>query len=468
MAKDYFQDIMPPNSSEAPRQAPPAPAAPSYSAPTPSEASPSPSPSPAFSADLPEKTIRNIQVSPSARTKSRIGLDLREPMPTGTGGKFGRIWLWGGVALALLTLGAMALVALRPTSVTVVPRSQNVLFDETAMFTAYPAATAATGTLSYALETVTLEDSEIVPAKGVEQVEERASGTITVYNEYSTQPVKLLKDTRFQTPEGLIYKVPAEILVPGKKGTTPGAIDVTVFAEKGGDKYNVGPVSRFTLPGLKSSPKMYSSVYARSTAAFSGGFIGERPAASKVDVDAARAKIRDRLQAQILETVRAKNSETTLAFVDLAYIAFETLPQTAEAGGGARVHERARVELPVFSADSFARTVAESVSADVENSSVMLKGADALTAQLRSSAAASALAPIQFALNGSVLLVWRVDASELTQALAGRDEAAFQAIIEGFPGIEEAHARIEPFWKNSFPADPAAIKVKISDPKPSA
>src|SRR3989344_6334633 len=192
MAKDYFQDIMPPNSSEAPRQAPPTPAAPNYSASTPSESPTSLPPS----ADLPEKTIRNIQVSPSARTRSRVGLDLREPMPTGTGGKFGRIWLWGGVALALLTLGAMALVALRPTSVTVVPRSPNVLFDETAIFTANPAATAATGTLSYTLEPVTLEDSAIVPAQGAQQVEERASGTITVYNEYSTQPVKLLKDRR--------------------------------------------------------------------------------------------------------------------------------------------------------------------------------------------------------------------------------------------------------------------------------
>ena len=464
MAKDYFQDIMPPNSSDVPRQSAPAPVPPSYSAPAPSENSPSPAPS----ADLPEKTIRNIQVSPSVRTNSRVGLDLRDPMPTESGGRFGRAWLWGGVVLALLALGAIALVALRPTSVTVIPRSQNVLFDETALFTAYPASSAATGTLSYTLETVTLEDSEVVPAKGVERVEEKASGTVIVYNEYSTQSVKLLKDTRFQTPEGLIYKVPAEVVVPGKKGTAPGQIEVTVFAEKAGDKYNIGPVSRFTLPGLKSSPSMYSSVYARSSAATSGGFVGERPAASKGDVDAARAKIRDRLQAQILETVRSKNSETTLAFLDLTYIAFETLPQTAEAGGGARVHERARVELPIFSADSFAFTVAESVSANTENNSVMLKGTDALTAQLRSSSAAGAESPIQFALKGSVQLVWKVDVGELTQALAGRDEAAFQAIISGFPGIEEARARIEPFWKNSFPVDPSAIKVKISDPKPSA
>ncbi len=463
MVKDYFQDITPPNSFPAPRGNP-AESADRASAPaTPSQISSSA----ISSADLPEKTIRNIQVADSSRTKSRIGADLREPFQSAKKGGLGRISLWVGVALALLTLGAIALVALRPTSVTVIPRSHNVLFDETAIFTAYSASQAATGTLSFTLETMTLEDSEAVPAKGVERVEEKASGIITVYNEYSTRPVTLVKNTRFETPGGLVFRIPAEVIIPAKKGSTPGEISVSVFADVAGEKYNVGQIARFALPGLKSSPDMYASVYARGKNAMTGGFVGERPAASKQDVDAARANIRDRFQKKILETVRAKNSETTLAFVDLAYIAFESLPQTAESGGSARVHERARVELPVFAADSFASTVAESVSAGVENGGVMLKGADGLTAQLRSSAASDTASSIQFVLKGSAQLVWKVDSAELSNALAGRDEVAFNAIIEGFPSIKEAHARIEPFWRNSFPTDPSTIKIKVQEPKPA-
>ena len=38
-------------------------------------------------------------------------------------------------------------------------------------------------------------------------------------------------------------------------------------------------------------------------------------------------------------------------------------------------------------------------------------------------------------------------------------------IVEGFAGIEEAHARIEPFWKSSFPEDPSAIKIKVKEPE---
>ena len=87
-----------------------------------------------------------------------------------------RLWIWGAVALSLAVLAAIGLVAFRPTTVTVTPRSQPVVFDASAQFTAYPAATAASGTLSFILETNDLEDSAVVPTSGSTHVEDRASG----------------------------------------------------------------------------------------------------------------------------------------------------------------------------------------------------------------------------------------------------------------------------------------------------
>ncbi|MEK7068772.1 MAG: hypothetical protein AAB947_00125 [Patescibacteria group bacterium] len=448
MAKDYFQDIMPPNIDDFQSHT-------NYASDSDNTLAPSP--------DLPEKTIRNIQVPISARPRSR-DVDLREQASPSKIPRFGRWWLWIGVGVSILVLGAIALIALRPTKVTVTPRSHEVLFDETAIFSARPVLGAATGTLSFTLETIALEDSEIVSTKGVERIEEKSSGTITIYNEYSKQSVKLLKNTRFATPEGLIFRIPTEVIVPGKVNSIPGTISVTVFGDVAGEKYNVGSVARFILPGLKSSPSMYSSVYASSKDAITGGFSGERPAASKQDIDSARANIRDRIHKKIVEAVRAKNSETTIAFFDLAYIAFESMPQTPEVNGGLRIHERARVELPVFDADNFAFAVAKNVSADVEDESVVLKDADKLTAHLRASAI-KIESLIQFTLKGSVQLVWKVDSLELSQAIAGRDRESFEAIIGGFSNIEEAQAKIQPFWKKSFPKDASKIKIKIIDPK---
>src|SRR3989338_4270766 len=454
MAKDFFQDITPPNTppSSLPPRPPREPAA---------EIPPTPAPG--------EKTIRNIQVT--AKPRPRVdSMDVREVpsfsseppkqrrVPT-------RLWMWGGAGLLLLILAAITFVALRPTTVTVIPRSQTVTFDQSAHFTAYPAPAIASSTLSFTLQTSDIEDSAVVPTSGTERVSEKAQGSITVFNAYSAQPVKLVKNTRFATPDGLIFRVPADIVIPGKQGSTPGKITVTVFADEAGEKYNVGPVSRFTLPGLKSSPAMYADVYANSSQAFVGGCVGDRPAVAAGAIDTAVAQIRARLEQKARDAVNAVASDTTVVFPSLVQITYESLPQTTEAGGGLRIHERARVGIPVFPADAFAYAVAQSVSADAGPGEVAIKGGAGLTANAGDPAAIAADAPLAFTLNGTVQLVWVVDAQALASALAGKDQSAFQTIVTGFPGVQEAHARVEPFWKNSFPADPAAIRIQIEAPK---
>ena len=456
MAKDYFQDITPPDPSgqnnTPSTDRPPAP--PNVPAREPAEA--------------PERSIRNIQVSSTRLRGGFGGGDIREstvvPPPQKS---VPRYWLWGGVALALLALGAIALVVTRPTSVTVVPRVHNVLFDETAIFSAYPESLAATGTLNYAIKTASFDESQTVAAEGVEKAEDKASGTITIYNNYSSETVRLIAQTRFESPDGLTYRIPAEVVVPGKRGSTPGEIRVTVFAEEVGEKYNIEPVERFTLPGLRSNAPMYQGVYARSTSAIGGGFVGERPRASASAIEAAHAEMRARLQEKVRELARSHTTSSTFAFAELARVTFEQLSPETESAGSVRINERARVDLPVFPALDLAYTVGESVAANAERGSITLRPGEEFVASARTEVSLLESGPLQFTLTGRAELVWNVDTVALAEALAGRDEGAFQAIVASFPGIVEAHARIEPFWNDQFPSDAADISVKLSEPTSS-
>ena len=74
--------------------------------------------------------------------------------------------------------------------------------------------------------------------------------------------------------------------------------------------------------------------------------------------------------------------------------------------------------------------------------------------------------PITFTLAGKGELIWQLDSRALAQALAGKSELAFQTIIKGFPAVEEAKARITPFWRHSFPIDASTIKVTV-EPAPT-
>ncbi len=374
-----------------------------------------------------------------------------------------RWWLWGIAAVLLVVLAGLLMLAFRKTTVTVTPKSHQIVFDATSQVTAYPEATAAAGALVYTAQTAELEDSEVVPTSGSTHQETKASGSITVYNDYSTDPVQLIKNTRFETPDGLVYRVPADISVPGKKGTTPGQVSVTVIADQAGDKYNVGPVAKFTLPGLKSNAAMYAGVYAKSTEAMKGGFSGDAPAAAPGAIEAAVSAIRARL-AEKAGQIAGGNTEGKIV-IPAAQVTYEDMPNTSEAGGGVRIHQKARVVSIELSNPALANAVARSVSADAEQASIKLVPGEGFAMRNTATTTTFGSDPLTLALSGQGLLVWEVDEGALATALAGRDQGAFQTIVNGFTSIEEAHARIQPFWKSNFPVDASDIRVKVLEPK---
>lgn len=469
MAKDFFADIKP---DPEPTREPVAPRVPQQ---VPASPIPISTPTP-MSAPTNERSIRNIAV-PARRipiSSPRVGAgDIRQEPPTSHGfddqsrTHRSRLYIWIVAAIFILVLGLAALYVMwGGTTVTVTPRTHQISFDESTQFTAYPEGDSSSSTINYTAQSTSLEDSSVVPATGTEKASDRATGTVTVFNEYSTAPVRLIKNTRFQSPSGLIFRIPASVEVPGKKGVTPGQLSVTVIADQPGDSYNIAAADKFTLPGLKSTPDMYTGVYARSSAAFSGGFVGDKPAVSKQALETARSEIRGRLLEKIRAAVSAHNSEATFAFPELVHIVYESLPTTSESAGGARVSERATAVIPVFSASNFAQSIAQAVSADASNSTVALKPNAGFTVKPVGELNGAGTEPIKFTISGSAVLVWQVDAAVLSQALAGKEQGAFETVIGGFPGVEKAEASISPFWKSSFPPNPDDIKVTVEPIQP--
>jgi hypothetical protein len=411
-----------------------------------------------------ERTIRDLRPS-AARQRLQVPRpDLRPEYPMQPPHRRSRLGIWVAAIIALIVLiGAAALLLFPSTTITVVPRTHVVPFDASNPLTAYPAATAATGTIPYTVLSQVFEDSAIVQASGTEEAEEKASGTVTVYNE-TDRTVRLIKNTRFQSPDGLIFRIPASVDVPPAKAGTPGTLSATVFADETGPKYNIAATDRFTLPGLKTSPD-FTKVYAKSTAAFTGGFSGQRPAVSPAILESSKAEVRGRLEEKAHELWRTVPAES-LAFPGLMLVTYETLPATQEPGGGVRITERATVSMPVFAATTFASSVAQAVSADAETASISIRFSDEIGAQPVGTLDAASLGreSITFSISGRGQLVWQLDVPALQEALAGREEAAFEPIVKGFAAIEEARARLTPFWKRSFPQDPASIKVTVGEP----
>jgi len=411
-----------------------------------------------------ERSIRDLRPSAARQRLQSPRPEMRPEAYMEPVRRRSRVGIWVAAGLALIVLlGAAALLLFPSTTVTIVPRVQTLPFDSSNPLTAYPAATAATGTIPYTVLSQVFEDSAIVAASGMEQADEKASGNVTVYNE-TAKSMRLIKNTRFQSPDGLVFRIPASVDVPPAKNGAPGTLDITIFADETGPTYNIGPTDKFTLPGLKSSPD-FSKVYATSKAAFTGGFSGQRPAVSPAILESSKAAIRGRLEEKANELWRTV-PEGSLAFPGLMALSYETLPATPEPGGGVRITERANATLPVFDARAFASAVAQAVSADAETADISVRFSPETTAQPVGTFDAASLGreSITLSITGRGQLVWQLDVAALKEALAGREEAAFEPIVKGFAAIEEARARLTPFWKRSFPQDVEDIKVEVSEP----
>ena len=453
MPKDYFQDITPPGSAGKQEK---------------------------LEVSGAERSIRNIPIAPRRERgphfpdTAPVGSNtpLREPgtqRAASSNFTAKRVAIWGSAGIALLALLFVAFALLQGTSVVVTPRTHAVVLAEDVMLSAYPAndERAALGSLYYDIAEKAYDAERSVTANGFSEVEEYASGIVTVYNEHSASPVRLIKNTRFES-QGLVFRIRDSINIPGKKGDSPGTLTVTVYADQPGQKYNLPPTDRFTLPGLKGGD-MYNNVYARSAIPFKGGFIGTKPKVSEEELQTARTALRGDLEQKARAEIAAMMVPGKLAFPQLMTLTFESLPFDVGTDGKALVRERVVAKLPLFPEVVFAKVLALATRADGGDLSMHLKSTEGIQVRnMTADAAAGTLgtAPIDILVSGNATLIWDVDAEGLSKALAGtsKADASFDTLITGFLNIASADAFIRPFWRNTFPSDPADISIVINEP----
>lgn len=134
--------------------------------------------------------------------------------------------------------------------------------------------------------------TQTFPATGQREVAQKAKGAITVYNEYGTTPQTLIATTRFESPEGLIFRTLKTIVVPGTKVENgkiiPGSISVEIIADKPGPSYNIVP-SKFTITAFKEKgdTDRYGKFYGQSSEPMKGGVSGMAKVITESDYNAA-------------------------------------------------------------------------------------------------------------------------------------------------------------------------------------
>ncbi len=376
-----------------------------------------------------------------------------------------RIWLVATIAVLFLTFSIFQVFS--SAEVFVIPRIGEASLSGDFKIKAEGSAELSKGELFF--EPVSFEKtvSKEVVADGEKEVSRKSSGTIIVYNNYSENSQKLIKNTRFETTDGLIYRIDKSIVIPGKSivagKTVPGSVEATVYADEAGPKYNIGLVD-FTIPGFKSDPGRYNGFYARSKTPMTDGFSGMAKFVSDSKQKLSRAEMRSSLEKEMF--LEASQAMKDGYFIPKgAYtIEFESLPLQNAENGQVSLKEKGKLVVFSFVTEYWDRTMAFSApfSGLIASSTVILKNRDILDFSWK-------LRPkidspeISFSVDGMAHFVWAVDGRKLAGELAGARRSDFEEILKNYGEIESANVSIYPFWRKTFPGDSAKIKVVISE-----
>lgn len=313
--------------------------------------------------------------------------------------------------------------------------------------------------LTYEIMTLEAMGERQVTATGQEQVQSQAEGTIFIYNNHSKDTVRLVTNTRFESPDGKIFKIKDSAVIPGyttdENGTKkPGVITAEVYADEIGEDYNLAP-TRFTIPGFAGSPE-YDNVYAESTNAFTGGFDGEKFIIDESELQTAEQALRLELRNSLLERIESEKPAGFVQFDGAVTFTYESLPTVEYGENLATIKEKANMRIPLFKEDAFAHFIAAATVPGYENEDVRIEDPSVLSFSYEDVATSNSniaeASEIKFKLEGRPLIVWEYDAGKLKTDLVNKNRTAINTVLGGYPAIEQARAIIRPFWKTTFPS----------------
>ena len=379
-------------------------------------------------------------------------------------------WIWRAntslkliiLILILGVLGMRAFFTIKPTSVVVqiVPAAKPVSINT------FLKAAETGGDINFKLAKFQLEKEWEIKADGAEKIERKASGEIVVYNNWNTESQVFIKNTRFETPEGKIYRIDRQIIVPGAKKQNgkliPGSIETVVYADKAGEEYNIG-LTDFVLPALREqkSPR-YEKIYARSKTVIEGGLVGTVPKVNEKDLEDARKELEKKLNDEILSKAFSEIGKDFIFIKESAEIVFSyEILTRAQSNNTALLKEKADFTAPIFQKDEITDFLAKNYlkGTNFENN-VYLKDMAALNFNIIKSDLKAKEATLK--IDGEAEFFKKINEEELKKELIQAEDK--KAVFATHPEIEKAKIIFKSFWKTRFPKDPSLIKIVLMNP----
>ncbi len=403
---------------------------------------------------VPEKKKITPETPPPSYTPPDFEPDGRRP----------RFMIWGIAIVAVLILFVSISYATSGASVSITPKTKSVDIDDTfsgGKDTTDPSV------IPFDLMILKGEQTAKIAVTGTKEEDTKASGKVTLTNNFSSAPQNLKEDTRLLATTGKIYKIAGAIVIPGTKvvagKTVPGTLDVTVVAENPGPEYNITGPMDYKIFGFKGTPK-YDKFSGHSVSGITGGFKGLVPSTGEdaVSRDSLKAKTKDALVAQ----AKAELPAGFILYDDAIFVNYEDEPIDAPEGATeATLGEKGTLYAFIMDREKMSKAIAQKVISGYDQSGITILNIDKLQVSLKDK---EKIIPetdndISIAISGNATFRSAVDTAPIITDLLGKSRKEFQTILAKYPAVDSAEITIHPFWKNTIPDNPNDIKVTVLD-----
>ncbi len=367
-------------------------------------------------------------------------------------------WVYGSIAILVVVVLFGLSAFFKSAQIKVTPKEEMVVVNES--FTAKKDATG--NILGFQLVSTSKDLDSTVDAQSEQQVSNKAQGKIIIYNNYSTAPQKLVATTRFETPEGLVFRIITGVTIPGKitqnGKTVAGSIEAVVQADKAGTAYNIG-LKDFTVPGFKGDPR-FKDIYARSKTEMTGGFVGMQKVVGKEAMVGAEATLENTLKASLAKDISSQIPDNFVLYSQSLTYKFEPATQvTTEASSSkATIRKRGTATGIIIDKGALTRVISGKIMPDVLDNIVKITNLSSLEfVELPFNPSTDST--LNFTLKGNADFVWVFDENKLKSDLLGLSKKDARSIIGTYGSIKEAWIETRPFWNQTIPKDSSKVTL---------
>jgi hypothetical protein len=313
------------------------------------------------------------------------------------------------------------------------------------------------GALSFEIVSLNKEVGQSVPTNGEKQVSIKASGKVIIYNKNITSQ-KLLSQTRLESSNGKIYRIPTTITVAGAKKGLPGSLEVNAVADVAGSDYNSELVD-LTFPGFKGSAK-YQTVYARSKTAFTGGESGMVKIADIDDLNKAKISVIDSLSNQLLSSANQQIPGSFILLPNIYKIQYASSTQETK-DNTLTLRQKADFVGVLVDIDKISQFLAKKAIPGYSGEDIIVDNIKDLVFEYTSGTSSLNLntQSLFVKIKGKPHFVYGYDADNLKADLVGLSRESFATVIATYPGLEKGNSKINPFWRSRFPTDLSKITI---------